>query len=193
MTQFQQFMNSRNVMFQFLLYVLLFSYFYNILSNLFRLFQMWKGILRLIFFIASYEKVRCRRWARKLLLSYYPIISRYTYLLSESLRYDDDYYALHQKSIKLLADLLQKKDFQRHQFHSSFNPIQGIKTFFKFPVVVLSWFGIKPNRKHEPTINIVGIALEVFLSKMLENHYAELESLVKSVPDIIRNILSNIL
>lgn len=192
MQSIQQFINGQGIVFQVLLYGLLFTYVYNIVTNLFRLFQIWKGIIRLNCYIIAHNKKRWRKWTRKRLLNYYPIISRHTGIHSEHLKYDDDYHALYQKSVNILSELLSKKDWQIHHFRASFSPILGIKTFVTLPMVILSWFGIKPNRKHEPTINIIGIAVEVLLAKILESYYTELESFAKSICDIIRGIWSNI-
>ncbi len=192
MESIQQFISEQGIVFQILLYGLAFAYGYNIVTNFVRLFQIWKGIIRLNCYIIAYSKKRWRKWARKRLLNYYPIISRHTGIHSERLKYDDDYPVLYEKSINILSELLSEKDRQRHRFRASFSPILGIKSFVAFPMVILSWFGIRPNRKHEPTINIIGIAVEVLLAKILESHYTELKSFAKSICDIIRGIWSNI-
>lgn len=192
MQAIKQFINEQSIVFQILIYVLSFSYAYNILINFVRLFQIWKGIIRLNCYIIAYSKKRWQRWTRKRLLNYFPIISRHTGIHSEHLKYDDDYPVLYQKSVNILSELLSEKDRQRHRFRASFNPILGIKTFVTLPMVLLSWFGIRPNKIHEPVINIIGIAAEVLLAKILESHYTELESFAKSICDIIRDIGSNI-
>lgn len=191
MQSIQQFLNKQGIVFQILLYGLAFAYAYNIVTNFVRLFQIWKGIIRLNCYIIAYHKKQWRRWTRKRLLNYSPIISRHTGIHSEHLKYDDDYHVLYQKSVSVLSELLSAKDRQRHRFRASFSPILGIKTFVTLPMVILSWFGIRPNRRHEPTINIIGIAAEVLLAKILESHYIELESFAKSICDIIRGIWSN--
>lgn len=56
MESIQQFINDRGIAFQVLFYGLLFAYGYNIVTNLFCLFQIWKGIIRIKCFIVAYKK-----------------------------------------------------------------------------------------------------------------------------------------
>lgn len=163
MQSIQKFLNKQNIVFQILLYGLSFSYVYNIVTNFLRLFQIWKGIIRLNCYIIAYSKKRWQRWTRKRLLNYYPIISRYTGIHSKHLKYDDDYPVLYQKSVNILSELLSEKDRQRHRFRASFNPILGIKTFVTLPMVILSWFNIKPNGKHSFLISAMGWLITYFL------------------------------
>ncbi len=163
MQSIQQFLNEQGIVFQVLFYGLAFSYGYNIVTNLFRLFQIWKGIIRLNCYIIAYSKKRWQRWTRKRLLNYYPIISRHTGIHSECLKYDDDYPLLCQKSVKILSDLFSEKDRQRHRFRASFSPILGTKTFITFPVVILSWFNIRLNGKHSFLISAIGWTITYFL------------------------------
>ncbi|MCI9591620.1 MAG: hypothetical protein HFG42_13945 [Lachnospiraceae bacterium] len=192
MESIRQFINDRGITFQILFYGFLFAYGYNIVTNLFHLFQIWKGIIRLSGFINAYSQHRSVKRKRKLLLRYFPIISRYLGPHSDKLNYGDNDFNIHYKSVSMLDDLLMKRNFQTHRFRASFNPFLGIKTFVTLPMVILSWFGIRPNIKHEPTINIIGLAVEVLLAKILESHYTQLESFAKSICDIIRGIWSNI-
>lgn len=56
METLQRFMSERGIIFHFFIYGIAISYGYNILVNLFQLFQIWKGISRLKRFIIGTHK-----------------------------------------------------------------------------------------------------------------------------------------
>lgn len=167
-------------------------YICNILVNFFHLFQILKGIHKLNNFIRCYELKKNCKYKQQALLSYFPIISRYLGYHSNTLTYHDSTYNIYYKCVPMRDVLLSKRDIQIHQLKREFNPISALKIFLSIPYNLLLWCGFRPNMNRKSTINIVGIAVEVFLAKILENHYSELETFAKSIPDIIRDIWSSI-
>ena len=168
-------------------------YICNIFVNFFRLFQIFKGIRKLNNFIYCYEQRKDCKHKQSNLLMYFPIISRYLGYYSKTLTYNDSVYSIYEKCVPMRNALLSQRDNQIHYLIGEFIPISALKIFLSIPYHLLLWLGFRPNRNHKSTINVIGIAVEVFIAKILENHYDELETFIKSVPDIIRNIWSNIL
>ena len=160
----KQFINEQSIVFQIILYGIIFSYVYNIITSFFHLCQIWKGIIRLNQFINAYKKGRRYKWKCKLLLSYFPIILRYLDIHSKRLEYGDEYYILHQKAIEIRNNLLSKKDFQMHKFRASFSPVLGFKTFITFPMVVFSWFNIKPRKHSLQLLGLIGWVISFVFS-----------------------------
>lgn len=168
-------------------------YICNIFVNLFHLFQIFKGIRRLNNFIYCYEQRKDCKHKQSKLLRYFPIISRYLGCYSKTLTYNDSVYRIYEKCVPMRNALLSQRDNQIHYLMGEFIPISALKIFLSIPYQLLLWCGFRPNRNHKSAINTIGIAVEVLLAKILESHYAELESFIKSVPDIIRDIWNSIL
>ena len=151
----QHFISDRGTVFQVFVYGLVIAYGYHIFINLFQLFQIWTGMSRLKRFIYG-NRNHFYRLKRQMLLSYFPIISRYLGSYSDNLTYNDSYYQLREKAITMYKSMLSIRDYQKHELRGSFNPILGIKTFVTFPIVILSWFGIRPKSKNSFLISAIG-------------------------------------
>lgn len=163
-------------------------YICNIFANLFHLFQILKGIQKLNNFIKCYEQRKTCNHKQRALLRYFPIISRYLGYFSKTLTYNDSVYSIYDKCIPMRNALLSQRDNQIHHLKGEFNPISALKIFLSIPYQLILWCGFRPNRNRKSAINVIGIAIEVFLAKILENHYSELESFAKSIIDFIRGI-----
>ena len=173
MEQIQHFISGHGIIFQILLFALLFAYGYNIAINLFRLLQIWKGIIRLKGFINAYNQSHKLKWKRKLLLNYFPIISRYLGIHSHTLSYDNDNFTLYYKAVPMYNIMQSERDKQIHRFKASFSPVLGFKTFVTFPVVILSWFGMRPRNHLSFLIGTIGWII-AYLLGMFEAEIKEL-------------------
>lgn len=176
-------------MLKFLLYIMLFSYACNIFVNLFRLFQILKGIRKLNSFINAYDFHRDCNRKQKALLRYFPIISKYLGVHSGNLPYGESPFHTHYRAVPMRNALLSKRDCQMHCLIESFNPLFAIRTIFVFPSNFLFWCGFRPSTAQKSIANMLGIAVEVLLAKAIEVHYADFETFIMSIWDIFCNML----
>ena len=81
----------------------------------------------------------------KKVLSYYPIIVKYSYQ-KESMKRSNPDYVNYEIAKQHYSDLLNNWDFFVYDYKKAFNPLVALKATFSIPSSFLNWIGFYPRR-----------------------------------------------
>ena len=117
-------------------------YAHGIIHSLHCLFEIKKSLFLLNRYIYA-ESANTKNL--KKVLSYYPIIVKYSYQ-KESMKRSNPDYVNYEIAKQHYSDLLNNWDFFVYDYKKAFNPLVALKATFSIPSSFLSWIGFYPRR-----------------------------------------------
>lgn len=163
------------------LFFLIAIYTISISVDIYRFIQINMCLYKLNKFINCYRNSRniifkdetYKKYLKRL-LSYYPVISKYSSCKSLSYNISDEANCLISENI--FADLLMKRNYQKFEILNMFNPYYLLKKFFSFPLSLLSSITKRNFYKHNFLINCLGWILSTAILYLLEMFQPEIKS-----------------
>ena len=117
-------------------------YAHGIIHSLHCLFEIKKSLFLLNRYIYA-ESANTKNL--KKVLSYYPIIVKYSYQ-KESMKRSNPDYVNYEIAKQHYSDLLNNWDFFVYDYKKAFNPLVALKATFSIPSSFLNWIGFYPRR-----------------------------------------------
>lgn len=114
-----------------------------IIREVIRYIQIQICLSKVSRFISAYSQNRYNGQLQSL-LSYSSIVA--SYVPAPRLSHTAKPNANHYRAEQILPKLLDLRAAQKHTIVSSLNPLHAIRDIIVFPITILRWLGLKPNK-----------------------------------------------